>query len=114
MLGFDAAVCVQKYEPWIIEAYNTSAGSSFALWIARGQNDSPSLSPSGIIQGPQIAGTRNINTTGKDYAFSRVHNASVHRFWESGLSQYGYPEKSFSPTPTVGSTVLPCTVEHLF
>jgi len=114
MLGFDAAVCVQKYEPWIIEAYNTSAGSSFALWIAGGQNDSTSLSPSGIIQGPRIAGTRNVNATGKDYAFSRVHNASVDRFGESGLFQYGYPEGGFAPTPTVGSTVPPCTVEHLF
>jgi len=70
-LGYDAAVCAQKYEPWIIEAYNTSTGSVSALRIVGGGDGSVSISPSGSIEGgAPIVNTRYLNTTGKSLAFS--------------------------------------------
>ena len=112
-LGLDAAVCAQKYEPWITEAYNTSAGSSFALRTVGKQIGSTSLSPGGIIQGPRIVGTRNLNATGKDDAFSRIHSASIDRFWEVNRYPGRAPDDLFVPTPTVGPTVTPCTAAFL-
>ena len=112
-VGLDAAVCVQKYEPWIIEAYNTSTGSSFALRIIEKQNGSTSLSPSGTIQGARIAGTRCLNATGKDLVFSAVYNASVQRFWETNLYQGQSFDGFYHPTPTVGPPVPPCTMSLL-
>jgi len=61
-VGYDAAVCVQKYEPWIVEAYNTSTGSSFALGVVGKGDGSTSLPPSGDIRGARIAGTLGIST----------------------------------------------------
>lgn len=108
-LGFDAAVCVQKYEPWVIEAYNTSTGSSFASRLVGKQNDSTSLSPSGIIQGARIDNIRYLNATGKSFVFSTVHNNSVDRFWEANDYQGHYSKGHCVPTPTVSPTVPPRT-----
>jgi len=111
-LGYDAAVCVQKYEPWIIEAYNSSTGSSFILGITEKQNNGTSPSPSGTIRGAQIENTRYLNATGKDFLFSRAHNASVIRFWEANGYQGRYPLGYYTPTPTVGPVVP--RVQHFF
>ena len=112
-VGCDAAVCVKKYEPWIVEAYNTSTGSSFTLRIVEKQNGSTSLLPSGIIQGARIVGTRYLNATGKDFMFSTVYNASVDRVWEVTKNQGNKSTPRYSPTPTVGPTVPPCTTSFL-
>jgi len=85
--GHDAAVCVQKYEPWIIKAYNTSTGSSFALGPVGKGNGSTPLLPSGKIQGARITNTRYLNTTGKDIAFSQAHQKSVTRMGEANYDQ---------------------------
>jgi len=103
-IGHDAAVCVQKYEPWIIEAYNASTGSSFALQIVGRGNDGTSLSPSGNIRGARIVNTRYLNTTGKDIPFYAAHNKSVARMGEAGLN-YGSNLIPAAPTPVVGPVV---------
>jgi len=109
-LGYDAAVCVHKYEPWIIESYNTSTGSSFALRIVAKQNDSDStsLSPSGTIRGARIEGTRYLNATGKNVAFYAVHGISKNRFQEANLYRGRFTDGYYAPTPTVGHTVPLC------
>jgi len=105
-IGHDAAVCVQIYEPWIVEAYNTSTGSSFALGIVEKGNGSTSLSSSGSIRGAQITDTRYLNTTGKDVAFSKAHSKSVRRMaeanYDQGAGRFGFGV----PSPIVGP-VLP-------
>jgi hypothetical protein len=79
MMGYDAAVCVERYEPWIIEAYNTSVG--FPTWsiqrvVGKGYGNTPL--PSGQIQGDSIPnGTRYLNTTGKDPAFQMLHENCI-------------------------------------
>ena len=108
-VGYDAAVCVQKYEPWVIEAYNTSTGSSFVLGVIGKGDGSTSLSPSGDVRGARIANTRYLNATGKDFVFSTVYNNSIDRFWEGNGYQNHYPLGHCVPTPTVGPIVPPRT-----
>jgi len=103
-IGHDAAVCVQKYEPWIIEAYNASTGSSFALLIVGRGNDGASLSPSGNIRGTRIANTRYLNATGKDTAFIKAYEKSTVRMGEASLNQSS-SIVPVAPTPVVGPVV---------
>ena len=102
-IGHDAAVCVQMYEPWIVEAYNTSTGSSFALGIIERGNGS---TPSGKIQGTQIPNTRNLNTTGKNIAFSKAHYKSVTRMAEANYDQ-GTDTFDFGVPSPIVNPVLP-------
>ena len=97
-MGYDAAVCVQKYESWIIEAYNTSTGSASALRIIGGGGNSTSLSPSGNIQGAPIANTRYLNTTGKWPAFGVAREISIKQMEKLTTGQ-GTP---YVPSPAVG------------
>jgi len=99
-IGYDAAVCVEKYEPWIIEAYNTSIGSPTALRIVERGDGITSLLPSGNIRGPPIANTRYLNTTGKNPAFFVAHDNSInHMVKDNGLDRF------YVPSPTVGLVV---------
>jgi len=100
-IGYDAAVCVQKYEPWIIEAYNTSFGSSYALQIVEKVDSSTPMSPSGNIRGPRIANTRYLNTTGKDIAFISAHSRSVNQVKSVNYGRSPYLD-DYIPPPTVG------------
>ena len=107
-IGHDAAVCVQMYEPWIMEAYNTSTGSSFTLGIVEKGNGSTLLSPSDNIRGPQIVNTRYLNTTGKDVAFFYAHSKGVARMWETNFNTGSGLVTTGAPSATVGPTVPPC------
>jgi len=104
-VGYDAAVCVQVYEPWIIEAYNTSTGSSFVLGVVGEGNDRTSLLSGGNIQGTQIANTRYLNTTGKDIAFSVAYQKSVTRMDEANYDQGSHTFHLGVPSPIVGPIV---------
>jgi hypothetical protein len=99
-IGYDAVVCVEKYEPWIIEAYNTSIGSPAALRIIERGGGSTSLLPSGNIRGPPIANTRYLNTTGKIDAFSVAHDNSINQMVKDNGRDHFYV-----PSPTVGLVV---------
>ena len=77
--GYDAAVCLQKYEPWIIETYNTSMTSPSALRVVGKGDGSTLLSPSGNIRGTSLAGTRYLNTTNKLPTFFGALSNSVSR-----------------------------------
>ena len=104
-IGYDAAVCVQNYEPWIVEVYNTSyapAPSAFALRIVGEGGIGTSLPPSGTIQGAPIEGIRSLSAMGKDIAFSIALTNGVDRMWE-GANRGG----DYVPSPTVGPAVLP-------
>jgi len=99
-IGYDAAVCVEKYEPWIIEAYNTSIGSPTALRIVERGDGSTSLLPSGNIRGSPIANTRYLNTTGKNPAFFVAHDNSVNQMVkDNGRDRF------YVPSPTVGLVI---------
>ena len=103
-IGFDAAVCVQRYEPWVIEAYNASTGSPSALRVVGKGDDSNPLLPSGNIQGTRAVNTRYLNKTGKDGVFFSAHGNSLNRMLEVKLTQ---DEDWFGdvPPPVVGPVV---------
>ena len=107
-IGYDAAVCVQQYEPWIIEAYNASTGSPSALGIIQKGDGSTSLSSSGNIQGSPITNTRYLNTTGKDAVFSTAHESSLERMLRINF-ELGTGWESYVPPPIVGPVVPPRT-----
>ena len=96
-IGYDAAVCVQMYEPWIIETYNTSVGSPSALRIVEKGSGNTSPLPSGNIRGAPIANTRNLNATGKGPAFYVAHDYSINQVVRDGLRDGFY-----TPSLTVG------------
>ena len=104
ILGYDAAVCVQKYEPWIIEVYNTSFASPSILRIVEKWNGSFS-SPPGRLRGPLIADIeRHLDDTpGKWAAFGAAHDNGVQMLKATGEDS-GY----YIPSPTVGSIVPAC------
>lgn len=98
-IGYDAAVCVERYEPWIIEAYNTSFGSPATLRIFEKGYGNASLA-SGKIRGDPIPSTRYLNTTGKDPAFFVAHSNSVNQMVKDNGRDFPYV-----PSPTVGPVV---------
>ena len=102
-MGYDAAVCMHRYEPWIIETYNTSITPPSALWII-GKGDSGTLlSPSGKIRGAPISSTRYLNTTGKDAVFSVIRGNVVYQMGKTNDGGGNYV-----PSPTVRPIAPPC------
>ena len=111
-IGYDTAVCVQLYEPWITEAHNTSTGSPSTLRIVEKGDCSTSLSPSGDIRGIPISNTRCLNTTGKDHAFHRIHQNSFDLLsW--ALTGKSPDDPGYIPPPVVGPVVPPYTTSIL-
>jgi len=102
MMGYDAAVCVQKYEPWIVETYNTSIVSPSTFRIVEKGNGSNSSSQSGNIRGAPIANTGYLNTTGKGPAFTVAHRNSINQM----LKDSGR-DPNRVPTLTVGPLASP-------
>lgn len=99
-IGYDAAVCVQKYEPWIIETYNSSIGSPSALRIVGKVYGGASSLPSGKVRGTPITGAGNLNTTGKNPAFYVAHDNSINQMVKDNGR-----DRPYVPSPTVGSIV---------
>ena len=100
--GYDAAVCVRRYEPWIVETYNTSNVSPSVLRIVGKGNRGASPSPSGNIRGPWIANTRDLTATGKFHAFYAGDDNSVNQALKDN-GRYGY----YAPSLTVGPAMIP-------
>lgn len=106
-IGYDAAVCIQKYEPWVAEAYNTSILSPSTIRLVGKGDGVTQLLPSGNIQGPQIASTRYLNATGgKNPAFVVAHDNSVDQMWK--VNVVGRVVGPYLPSITVGPVVPPC------
>ena len=100
-IGYDAAVCVQRYEPWIIEAYKRSAVSPSVLGIIGKWDGSTSLLPSGNIRGaPATNASRYIDASGKRAAFYAAHDNTIVQI--SKENNRGY----YLPSPAVGPPVL--------
>ena len=104
VVGYDAAVCVRRYEPWIVETYNTSVASPSTLRIVGKGDGSTPLSPVGSVQGAPIANTRYLNTTGKNMVFYTAHHEAIQQMQkDNSWGEY------YMPTSTVGPVVPPPT-----
>jgi len=104
-VGCDAAVCALMYEPWIIEAYNTSIGAPSVLRIVGKGSAGAPLSPSGNIRGASISNTRYLNATGtsKGNVFVSAIGTGIHQIVkDESLDRY-------FPTPTVSLIVTSYT-----
>ena len=100
-VGYDAAVCVQKYEPWIVEVYNTPFAPPSILRIVE-KGSSNTSSPSGNILGPPIENTRYLNTSSKYRAFDQAHGNGIGQMRRTNYEILPY----YLPAPTVGPVVL--------
>jgi len=97
-IGYDVVVCVQKYEPWILETYNASIVSPSALRIVEKGDINTSPAPSGNVRGAPINNTRYLRTTGKDFAFTVAHLNSVNQMVKNNGRDIAYlPSSTVSP-----------------
>ena len=68
-IGYDAVVCVELYEPYVMETYNSSLSVPRTESIA-GLDGSTDFESSARNKGPHYGGyTRALNSTGKDAAY---------------------------------------------
>jgi len=102
--GYDAAVCVHRWEPWIVETSNTTTSPPSVLRIIAKGSGGALPPPSGELQSDPITNTRRLNVTGKDSAFRTVYNNSFGQM----LKDNGRIGR-YIPSPTVGLIVPPPT-----
>lgn len=68
-VGYDAVVCVEMYEPWIVEIYNSSLGVPTTTAIIS-KSASTDFEADRGNEGPHLGSyTRALNSTGKDSAY---------------------------------------------
>jgi hypothetical protein len=80
-LGYDAAVCIELYEPWIVETYNGTTGLPNTLRIAgpgSTMQDTPAVGEK--RKGPMLSDVQRVlNSTGKSPPFAVAHDNSVNQ-----------------------------------
>ena len=68
-IGYDAVVCVEMYEPWIVQIYNSSLGVPTTMSIVS-KSASTDFETEYGNRGPYLDSyTRVLNSTGKDSAY---------------------------------------------
>ena len=69
IIGYDAVVCVEMYEPWIVQIYNSSLGVPTTMAIV-GKSASTDFETDYGNRGQRLDSyTRALNSTGKDVAW---------------------------------------------
>jgi len=69
-IGYDAVVCVEMYEPWVVQIYNSSLGVPTTMTIV-GKSASTDFETDDGNRGPHLDSyTRVLNSTGKYPAYS--------------------------------------------
>jgi len=108
-IGYDAAVCVQRWDPWIVETSNATTSSPSVVGIVGKGSGGTSPQPSGKLKGHQIANNnRRLNVTGKDPAFRTAYNNSIGQMLKDNGRRGRY-----IPSPTVGP-IAPPRVQYSF
>ena len=68
-IGYDAVVCIEMHEPWIVQIYNSSLGVPTTMTIV-GKSASTDFETDDGNRGPHLDSyTRALNSTGKESAF---------------------------------------------
>ena len=68
-IGYDAAICVKMYEPWIVQIYNSSLGVPTTMTIVS-KSASTDFETDDGNRGPRLDSyTRALNSTGKYFPF---------------------------------------------
>jgi len=69
-IGYDAVVCAEMYEPWIVQIYNSSLGVPTTMAIV-GKSATTDFETDDGNRGPRLDSyTRALNSTGKFSAYS--------------------------------------------
>ena len=77
-IGYDAAVCVEMYEPWIVQTYNSSLGVPTTMTIV-GKSDTTDFEADDGNKGPHLDSyTRALNSTGKFSAYYMGYAGGFH------------------------------------
>ena len=76
-IGYDAVVCVEVYEPWIVEIYNSSLGVPTTMKMIS-KSASTDFETDHGHRGPYLDSyTRKLNSTGKNAAFYVRYGSSL-------------------------------------
>ena len=68
-VGYDAVVCLEMYEPWIVQIYNSSLGVPTTIAIV-GKSATTDFETDDGNTGPHLDSyTRALNSAGKDFVF---------------------------------------------
>jgi len=79
-IGYDAVVCVEMYEPWIVQIYNSSLGVPTTMAIV-GKSATTDFETDYGNEGPRLDSyTRALNSTGKDSAYYVRYVGSIFHF----------------------------------
>lgn len=106
-IGYDAAVCIEVYEPWIVEAYNSSSGMLPFTTRIIGRGDemkdenvdsmgsgAPNAKRKKVYPGID----RSLTSDGKGNLFGIAHDNSVNQMVKDNGR-----DRSYVPSPTVCS-----------
>ncbi|KAJ7241979.1 hypothetical protein C8J57DRAFT_1367999 [Mycena rebaudengoi] len=103
-IGLDAAVCLELYEPWVVETYNTSFGVPATTRIINKGNVITDVNTPQFIDtnvGPTLADPdlkRQLNSTGLSAVYDVAHGNSVNQILkDNGRDAY------YVPSPTLVS-----------
>jgi hypothetical protein len=90
-LGYDAAVCVETIEPWVVDAYNTTAGRATTFKIVGNGGLSTLPFDYGKRQGTPISVPLNstLNSTGKFVPFAVAYDSSRNQILKVSLYKCG-------------------------
>ncbi|KLO16744.1 hypothetical protein SCHPADRAFT_198455 [Schizopora paradoxa] len=93
-IGYDAAVCVEAYEPWIVESINSTmtgmtptsnrvvrSGAGFSAGLDIG---------AGVVLGRLPNVTRQINSSGKGSVYSAAHDNSINQMLKDNGRDFWY------------------------
>lgn len=79
-IGYDVAVCMERYEPWIVETYNSSIGSPTTLGIVeRGGNLAQAVDGTQKMKGEPVSDSQTLGSADKQSAFFVAHDNSINQ-----------------------------------
>ncbi|KAL0949015.1 hypothetical protein HGRIS_009111 [Hohenbuehelia grisea] len=98
-IGYDAAVCLELYEPWIVETYNSSAGPPSSMKIVSKSPQVQTLLKEERIVGAELKGAPDrLNSSGLAPVYDVTHGNSVNQMLkDNGRDSF------YVPSPTVVS-----------
>ncbi|KAF9040663.1 hypothetical protein BJ165DRAFT_1530546 [Panaeolus papilionaceus] len=99
-VGFDSAVCLQVYEPYIIQVYNSSIGLPNTVNITSRSADFQPSDREKMLGAPlsDSAVTRKLNSTGLRNVYIVTHQNSI-----NSLLKDNGPEAGYRPSPSIVS-----------
>ncbi|KAL0949830.1 hypothetical protein HGRIS_009865 [Hohenbuehelia grisea] len=98
-IGYDGAMCLQLYEPWIVEVMNSTSGAPTSRRIVRKANEVEDLTFEEKNTGRRLQNVKTkLNSSGLSAVYDVIHGNSINQM----LKDNGR-DASYVPSPTVVS-----------